>query len=62
MTDRRTALVRLQIEHDEKDIAAAVDSLRLTVVRTVDWREWVKRWPAQAVVGAFVVGFVLGRR
>ena len=62
MIDRRTQLVRLRIAQDEERIAASVDALRAQVARVVDWHEWVKRWPARAIAGAFVLGFVLGRR
>ena len=58
----RTQIVRLRIEHDEESIAASVEALREQVARAVDWHEWVKRWPAHAIAGAFVLGFVLGHR
>lgn len=62
MSDRRAQIVRLRIEEHEEDVAALVDALRARVVRSVDWHEWVKRWPAQACAGALVLGFVLGSR
>lgn len=60
MIDRRTQTV--WIEQDEEDIAASFHALRDQVARALDWHEWVKRWPVQAIAGAFVLGFVLGHR
>jgi hypothetical protein len=62
MIDQTVQIVRLRISKDEEELAASVVALRTEVARAVDWHEWVRRWPAHAIAGAFVLGFALGRR
>ena len=62
MTQEIARIARLQIEEDEQELAVLVDAVRRKLVRSVDWHEWIRRWPLPAVAGAFAVGWVLGRR
>lgn len=57
-------LVRLaeaEIAETRARVAAAVGALERELSRTLDWREWIRRRPEQALALAFGVGWLLGR-
>jgi hypothetical protein len=54
--------VRAEIERAREQVASSVEALRGEIVSTVSWREWVRRNPYAAVVGAFLLGFLYGNR
>jgi hypothetical protein len=60
--DRSAERIREDLERTRAELAQLVQALRMEVVRTVDWREWVRRRPAAFLIGAFAVGFMVGAR
>ena len=50
------------VERARERVAQSMLALRDEVARQVDWRSWVQRQPGLFVVGAFALGFWLGRR
>ena len=54
--------VRAQIERARNQIAASALALRREVAAKTDWREYVRRRPLQFIVGALLVGWLLGNR
>jgi hypothetical protein len=50
------------VERARARVAQSVIALRNEVARRADWREWVRRQPGLFVAGAFVAGFLWGRR
>jgi hypothetical protein len=56
------AQAEADVERARERVAASVMALRNEVVRRVDWREWVRQRPAAFVAGAFILGFLWGRR
>ena len=62
MRERNAQAIRSEIEHARREVAASIADLRIEVSRSVDWREWYRRHPATFVVGAFMVGFMIGCR
>ena len=62
MGERNAQVIRSEIEVARREVAASIAELRTEVSRTVDWREWYRLHPATFVVGAFMVGFMIGCR
>lgn len=66
MTDEgvRAELARsgVALERAREQVVHSVQALREEVVRTTDWREWVRRRPGAVLGAAFVVGFFIGKR
>ena len=44
------------------DFSLSMSALERGLVRSFDWREWVRRRPGTALVMAFGLGIFLGRR
>jgi ElaB/YqjD/DUF883 family membrane-anchored ribosome-binding protein len=57
----QAAKLREQIERTREQIAVSAHALREEVAMRADWREWVRRKPALMLMGAFAVGFFIGR-
>jgi hypothetical protein len=62
MGDRSAERIREDLERTRAELAQLVQALRMEVVRSIDWREWVRRRPAPFLIGAFAVGFMVGAR
>ncbi len=60
--ERETEMIRLDIEQARQEVAASLAELRVEVSRSVDWRSWYRRRPETFLIGAFVVGFMMGIR
>ncbi len=60
----RSALARAEaeLERARQTFALSVTALEHEVVRTLSWREWVRRRPATTLALAFGLGFLIGRR
>jgi hypothetical protein len=56
------AQAEADVERARERVTASVMALRNEVARRTDWREWVRRRPGAVLAGAFVLGFLLGRR
>jgi hypothetical protein len=54
--------VREQIEAAREQIATSAAALRQEMALRFDWREWVRRRPGAAVLGAFGIGLFIGSR
>lgn len=54
--------VRAEIERAREQVASSVEALRGEIVSKVSWREWVRRNPQAALLGAFFLGFLYGNR
>jgi hypothetical protein len=61
-SERSAERIRADLERARAELARSVQALRLEVARTVDWREWIRRYPAVFLIGAFTAGFALGMR
>jgi hypothetical protein len=60
----RAELARTEVELvlAREHVVHSVQALRKEVVRTTDWREWVRRKPGTLLAAAFAVGFLVGKR
>ncbi len=62
MAQRTPAEIRSSIEANRMELAVSVERLRGEVARLTDWRAHVERHRSEMVVGAAVVGLVIGGR
>jgi hypothetical protein len=62
MAQRSAAEIRSSIEGNRMELAVSVDRLRGEVARITDWRGHVQRHRSELVVGAAVVGLLIGGR
>jgi hypothetical protein len=62
MAQRSATEIRSSIESNRMELAASVDRLRGEVTRITDWRGHVQRHRNELMVGAAVVGLILGGR
>ncbi len=60
MPGRSPAEIRRDIDAQRQDLGRSVESLRGRVTELTDWRRQVKEHRSQLIVGAAVVGFVVG--
>jgi hypothetical protein len=51
-----------EIVRTRDGLVLAIGALEQEINRTLDWREWVRRWPGRMLALAFGVGLLLGRR
>ena len=58
--ERSPERIRADIERTRAELTRSVQSLRVELHRSVDWREWVRKNPGPFLVGAFTLGFILG--
>ncbi|MCW2969189.1 MAG: hypothetical protein JWO23_316 [Solirubrobacterales bacterium] len=62
MAQRSAAEIRSSIESNRMELAVSVDRLRGEVARITDWRGHVQRHRSELMVGAAVVGLIVGGR
>ena len=62
MAQRSAAEIRSSIESNRMELASSVERLRGEVARITDWRGHVQRHRNELMVGAAVVGLVVGSR
>ena len=62
MATDRADEVRAEIEQTRAQISASALALRREVAMKTDWREWVRQRPWPFVLGAFVLGWLVGNR
>ena len=60
MAQRSPAEIRSSIESNRMALAVSVDRLRGEVAHITDWRGHLERHRSEAMVGAAVVGLVIG--
>jgi hypothetical protein len=51
-----------EIVRTRDGLVLAIGALEQEINRTLDWREWVRRWPGTTLALAFGMGLLLGRR
>jgi hypothetical protein len=57
---RSPAEIRASIEQNRQQLGTSLEKLRLEVVRLTDWRSQLRSHQREIMIGAGVVGFVLG--
>jgi hypothetical protein len=62
MAQRSPAEIRSSIESNRMELAVSLDRLRGEVAHLTDWRGHIERHRSQVIVGAAVVGLVIGGR
>jgi hypothetical protein len=62
MAQRSSAEIRNSIESNRMELAVSLDRLRGEVAHLTDWRGHIERHRSQVMVGAAVVGLVIGGR
>ena len=54
--------LRQELDRARAQITYSVSALREDVREGMDWRQWVRRYPAPALGVAFALGYWLGSR
>jgi hypothetical protein len=62
MPQRSPAEIRSSIESNRMELATSVERLRAEVTRVTDWRGHVERHRPELMIGAAVVGLLIGTR
>ena len=62
MAGRTPAEIRNSIESNRMELAVSLDRLRGEVTRLTDWRGHIERHRGEVMVGAAVLGLVIGGR
>jgi hypothetical protein len=62
MAQRSPAEIRSSIESNRMELAVSVERLRSEVAHLTDWRGHLERHRGEVLVGAAVVGLVIGGR
>ena len=62
MAGRSADEIRSSIESNRMELAVSLDRLRGEVAHLTDWRGHLERHRSQVIVGAAVVGLVIGGR
>ena len=62
MAGRTPAEIRSSIESNRMELAVSLDRLRGEVTRLTDWRGHIERHRGEVMVGAAVLGLVIGGR
>jgi hypothetical protein len=62
MPERTAAEIRRDIDLQRQQLGTSVEALRGRVTELTDWRRQVNEHRRQLIVGAAVVGFVIGVR
>jgi hypothetical protein len=62
MAQRSQAEIRSSIEANRMELAVSIDRLRGEVAHLTDWRGHIERHRPEVMVGAAVVGLLIGRR
>jgi hypothetical protein len=65
-TDREQGLELMrataELTHKRDQFVLAMGALEQEIKRTLDWRAWVRRRPGTALIIAFTIGLLAGRR
>jgi len=62
MPARTAEEIRNSMEENRKELAVSVDRLRGEVTRLTDWRGHIERHRSELMVGAAVLGLMIGGR
>jgi uncharacterized membrane protein len=62
MAQRSPAEIRSSMESNRMELASSVQHLRGEVTRLTDWRGQIERHRNELMVGAAVVGLIVGTR
>ena len=62
MTQRSAEEIRTSMEANREELELSIQRLRGEVAELTDWRAHVARHRRELLIGAAVVGFVLGAR
>jgi hypothetical protein len=62
MAQRSAEEIRSSIESNRMELAVSVERLRSEVARLTDWRGHLQRHRGEVLVGAAVVGLLVGSR
>lgn len=60
MAQRTPEQIRASIEANRAELAVSMERLRGEVTHATDWRRQIREHEQQILIGAAVVGFVLG--
>lgn len=60
MPSRSPEEIRASIELNREELGTSLERLRQEVVQLTDWRSQLRAHQQQAVIGAAVVGFIVG--
>ena len=60
MPERSPEQIRQSIEANRMELGVAVEKLRVEVTEITDWRGQIRAHQREVVIGAAVVGFVIG--
>ena len=60
MPTRTPDEIRASIEQNRQELGTSLEKLRREVVHLTDWRGQIRAHQPQVLIGAAVVGFVLG--
>ena len=60
MPERSPEQIRTSIEANRMELGVAVEKLRVEVAEITDWRGQIRAHQREVVIGAAVVGFVVG--
>ncbi|MEJ7893593.1 MAG: DUF3618 domain-containing protein [Solirubrobacteraceae bacterium] len=60
MPERSPEQIRKSIEANRMELGVAVEKLRVEVAEITDWRGQIRAHQREVVIGAAVVGFVIG--
>ena len=60
MPERSPEQIRESIESNRMELGVAVEKLRVEVAEITDWRGQIRAHQREVVIGAAVVGFVVG--
>ncbi len=60
MPERSPEQIRASIEANRQELGVAVEKLRVEVAELTDWRSHIRQHQREVVIGAAVVGFVVG--
>ena len=60
MPERSPEQIRQSIESNRMELGVAVEKLRVEVAEITDWRGQIRAHQREVVIGAAVVGFVIG--
>lgn len=60
MPERTPEEIRASIEANRQELGVAVEKLRVEVAELTDWRSHIRQHQREVLIGAAVVGFVVG--
>jgi hypothetical protein len=60
MATRSPGEIRASIEQNRQQLGSSLEKLRAEVTELTDWRGQIRRHQREVLIGAGIVGFVLG--